>query len=72
VLLRISNAKYPPYAIASFTALFANYFVIGQTGYGIWQNWWVGSAILASAFLLLSASVGREENVDKSANKGFK
>lgn len=30
----------------------ANYFAIGETGFGIWQNWWVASGIIATGFLL--------------------
>lgn len=53
VLLRISKTAHLPYIAATCTSLFANYFIIGQTGYGIWQNWWVGSGILAVTFLQL-------------------
>ncbi len=27
------------------------YFIIGQIGYGVWQNWWVASGIIATSFL---------------------
>lgn len=43
-----------PFALAALTGLFANYFLIGQTGYGIWQNWWVTGGIIAAWFMFLS------------------
>jgi len=54
ILTRIAKTIYEPYMLASCTALFANYFLIGQTGYGIWQGWLIGSGILAAAFLKIA------------------
>lgn len=34
--------------------LMAAYFCIGETGYGIWQNWWVAGGLLAAAFVSVS------------------
>lgn len=62
VLLRIKNSEYKPHVMATSTALFTNYFVMGQTGYGIWQNWWVAGGILAASFLMLSVSLQNERN----------
>lgn len=61
LLVRISNMQYSQYVVAAFSGLFANYFIIGQTGYGVWQNWWVASGLLAAAFLLLCAKMDIEK-----------
>lgn len=52
-LRQISKMDTPPYVMASCAALFSDYFIIGETGFGIWQNWWVCSGILAMFFLNL-------------------
>ncbi|MCE3233479.1 MAG: putative polysaccharide polymerase [Rickettsiaceae bacterium] len=55
-LIRIPQVMQDKLVMASGAALFANYFVIGQTAYGIWQNWWIAGGILALAFLKLTTS----------------
>jgi len=54
ILLRISKTIQDPYMMASCTALFVNYFLIGQTAYGMWQTWFIGSGILAAIFLKIA------------------
>lgn len=39
--------------------LVTTYFTIGQTGFGIWQSWWVACGILSSAFLYSLLENGR-------------
>jgi O-antigen ligase len=34
-----------------FFGLFAAYFAIGETGYGMWQNWWVSGGLLSLVFM---------------------
>lgn len=53
-LLGIASMPVNSYIMAAHSALFANYFVMGQTGYGIWQNWWVASIIIVTSFLKLN------------------
>lgn len=62
ILIRISENNYPPYIMASCAALFANYFLIGQTAYGVCQNWWVASGILATALIMLAIRAQQENN----------
>lgn len=31
--------------------LFCTYFAIGETGYGIWQNWWVAGGLLSAVII---------------------
>lgn len=63
ILLRISENNYPPYIMASFTALFANYFIIGQTAYGVWQNWWVASGIISTALIIINVGAQQKNNI---------
>lgn len=40
---------------ASFmSAIFMAYFGMGEVGFGIWQNWWVSSALLALGFISIN------------------
>lgn len=48
--------------MALCSGLFSTYFMIGQTGYGIWQNWWVAGGLLATAFLLASFTHSEDQN----------
>lgn len=43
--------------MAICSAFLANYFIIGQIGYGIWQNWWLASFIIALVLLQLCIKV---------------
>jgi hypothetical protein len=54
ILINIAKTIPDTYMMASCAALFANYFLIGQTGYGIWQGWFLGSGILAAIFLKIA------------------
>lgn len=58
-LLRIAETSSGAYIMAIYTSLFVNYFVIGQTGYGIWQNWWVASGLIAASLLKLNTTSKR-------------
>ncbi len=39
--------------------LFATYFAIGETGYGIWQNWWVAAGIISAFFIFIATKNAR-------------
>ena len=40
--------------MALFSGLMAAYFTIGQTGFGIWQNWWLASGVIVLAMLKIA------------------
>lgn len=40
--------------MACFMAFLANYFIIGQLAFGIWQNWWIATGVLVAGLLKAS------------------
>jgi O-antigen ligase len=40
---------------ALFLGITANYFVIGEIGYGIWQTWWISCVTFAIIFMRITA-----------------
>lgn len=38
---------------AAIAALISTYFIVGQVSFGVWQNWWLATAILAATFYLV-------------------
>lgn len=52
ILYNIGNCTSRLY-MSCGAGLFSTYFIIGQVGYGIWQNWWIAGGLLATGFLLI-------------------
>ncbi|HEB79888.1 MAG TPA: O-antigen ligase domain-containing protein, partial [Rhodospirillales bacterium] len=46
---------------AAFFAMAVTYLVIGQVSFGVWQNWWLATAILSTSLcLMMSTSDGKK------------
>jgi O-antigen ligase len=60
ILLNIPYSKEQRYISGCCAAIVASYFVIGQTGYGVWQNWLIATGLLA--FVLLQLCSERTSN----------
>lgn len=52
ILYNIANCRSRLYMSCS-AGLFSTYFITGQVGYGIWQNWWIAGGLIATGFLLI-------------------
>ncbi|MDA0782214.1 MAG: O-antigen ligase family protein [Rickettsiales bacterium] len=47
---KIIRRFYENFPASMFFGLFSAYFAMGETGYGIWQNWWVAGGLLSLVF----------------------
>jgi exopolysaccharide production protein ExoQ len=52
LLLAIPRATEDKLAVAAYFSLAATYLAMGQVSFGIWQNWWLSTVIVALTFLL--------------------
>jgi O-antigen ligase len=53
ILSNIASCKSRLYMSLS-AGLFSGYFMLGEMGYGVWQNWLIAAGILSAGFLLIS------------------
>ena len=54
----LAGSSLPPSRIALAAAMASAYLVIGNTGFGLWQNWWLAVAWLMAAICIATTAGG--------------